>query len=266
MMFDRYTVRARKVIGLARQEAGRLNHQYIGTEHLLLGLVLEGSGTACNVLRNLAIDLDEVVARVEKIVQPGPTMATALGGSLPFTPRTKRALEIAAEEGTNLRHNYIGTEHLLIALVREGEGVAAQVLLSFATAEHIREETLELLGEPAAGMPLSFDRLRAANVKRCEEVFHPVKAWSPTDWATALAGEVGEACNEIKKLRRLDGADAVLDTLQEREAIRVRVGRELADVIAYADLLAARMGIDLGAAVIAKFNEVSKKRNSTVYL
>jgi NTP pyrophosphatase (non-canonical NTP hydrolase) len=113
---------------------------------------------------------------------------------------------------------------------------------------------------------LSFDRLRAANEKRCEEVFHKVDSWSPTDWATALAGEVGEACNEIKKLRRLDGADASQDTAEKREELRMKIGVELADVIAYADLLAARLGINLGDQVISKFNEVSKKRNSTVFL
>lgn len=113
---------------------------------------------------------------------------------------------------------------------------------------------------------LSFGELRAANVKRVEEVFHKIDSWSPTDWATALAGEVGEACNEIKKLRRLDGADASEDTPTKREELRIKVGRELADVIAYADLLAARLGIDLGDQVISKFNEVSKKRGSTVYL
>jgi ATP-dependent Clp protease ATP-binding subunit ClpC len=144
-MFDRFTDRARKVMGLARQEAQRFNHQYIGTEHILLGLIQEGSGVAANVLRNLDVDPDKIRQEVEKIVQDGPTMATL--GQLPFTPRAKKVLELASEEATNLRHNYIGTEHLLLGLIRENEGVAAQVLMNLGLKlEEVREEVLELLG------------------------------------------------------------------------------------------------------------------------
>lgn len=113
---------------------------------------------------------------------------------------------------------------------------------------------------------LSFDELRIANVKRCEQVFHPVHEWSPTDWATAMAGECGEACNEIKKLRRLDGADSSIDTPAERERLRQVIGKELADLIIYADLLAARLNIDLSNAIAGKFNEVSEKCGSDVML
>jgi len=144
-MFDRFTDRARKVMGLARQEAQRFNHQYIGTEHILLGLIQEGSGVAANVLRNLDVDPDKIRVEVEKIVQDGPTMVTM--GQLPFTPRAKKVLELASEEATNLRHNYIGTEHLLLGLIRENEGVAAQVLMNLGLKlEDVREEVLELLG------------------------------------------------------------------------------------------------------------------------
>ena len=144
-MFDRFTDRARKVMGLARQEAQRFNHQYIGTEHILLGLIQEGSGVAANVLRNLDVDPDKIRQEVEKIVQDGPTMVSM--GQLPFTPRAKKVLELASEEATNLRHNYIGTEHLLLGLIRENEGVAAQVLMNLGLKlEEVREEVLELLG------------------------------------------------------------------------------------------------------------------------
>ncbi len=144
-MFDRFTDRARKVMGLARQEAQRFNHSYIGTEHILLGLIQEGSGVAANVLRNLDIDPDKIRAEVEKIVQDGPAMQAL--GQLPFTPRAKKVLELASEEATNLRHNYIGTEHLLLGLIRENEGVAAQVLMNLGLKlEEVREEVLELLG------------------------------------------------------------------------------------------------------------------------
>ncbi|RMG18239.1 MAG: ATP-dependent Clp protease ATP-binding subunit [Planctomycetota bacterium] len=144
-MFDRFTDRARKVMGLARQEAQRFNHQYIGTEHILLGLIQEGSGVAATVLRNLAVDPEKIRVEVEKIVQDGATMVTM--GQLPFTPRAKKVLELASEEASSLRHNYIGTEHLLLGLIRENEGVAAQVLMNLGLMlEDVREQVLELLG------------------------------------------------------------------------------------------------------------------------
>lgn len=113
------------------------------------------------------------------------------------------------------------------------------------------------------GKKLTFDRLRRANVARCESVFHKVDAWSPCDWATALAGETGEACNWIKKLRRLDGADAHLDSRQGRSYIIGETAKELADVVIYADLLAARLGVSLEDAVRTKFNQVSDRRQAT---
>jgi len=113
---------------------------------------------------------------------------------------------------------------------------------------------------------LTFSKLRNANVKRCEDVFHPLDSWSPTDWATAMAGECGEACNNIKKLRRLDGTDGSLDTKYERTRLIYETGKELADLVIYADLLSARLGIDLGDMVANKFNEVSEKRGSKVTL
>lgn len=113
---------------------------------------------------------------------------------------------------------------------------------------------------------LGFDQLRVANVKRCEQVFHKLNDWSPCDWATAMAGECGEACNEVKKLRRLDGADASHASESNREYYRAKIGKELADLVIYADLLAARLGLDLGRAVVDKFNEVSEKRESSVTL
>jgi NTP pyrophosphatase (non-canonical NTP hydrolase) len=113
---------------------------------------------------------------------------------------------------------------------------------------------------------ISFQRLRDCNVKRCEEVFHALADWSPTDWACALAGEAGETCNKVKKLRRLDGADERLDTPERREELRREIALELADTVIYADLLAARLGIDLGQAVKVKFDEVSRQRGSGIYL
>jgi ATP-dependent Clp protease ATP-binding subunit ClpC len=144
-MFERFTDRARKVMGLARQEAQRFNHEYIGTEHLLLGLVQEGSGVAANVLRNMEVDLKKIRQEVEKMVQTGNNLVTM--GQLPFTPRAKKVLELSLEEATNLGHNYVGTEHLLLGLLRENESVAAKVLINIGLKlEDVRDEVLDFLG------------------------------------------------------------------------------------------------------------------------
>jgi len=144
-MFERFTDRARKVMALANQEAQRFNHEYIGTEHILLGLVKEGSGVGANVLKNLDVDLRKVRLEVEKLVKSGPDMVTM--GKLPQTPRAKKVIEYAIEEARNLNHNYVGTEHLLLGLLREHEGVAAQVLMNLGLKlEEVREEVLNLLG------------------------------------------------------------------------------------------------------------------------
>src|SRR5882757_1480053 len=145
LMFERFTDRARKVMALANQEAQRFNHEYIGTEHILLGLVKEGSGVGANVLKNLDVDLRKVRLEVEKLVKAGPEMVTM--GKLPQTPRAKKVIEYAIEEARNLNHNYVGTEHLLLGLLREHDGVAAQVLMNLGLKlEEVREEVLNLLG------------------------------------------------------------------------------------------------------------------------
>lgn len=146
-MYERFTDRARKVMQLANQEAQRFNHEYIGTEHILLGLVKEGSGVAANVLKNLDIDLRKIRLEVEKIVQHGPGGDQVVMGRLPHTPRAKKVIEYSIEEARNLNHNYVGTEHLLLGLLREQEGVAAQVLMNLGLKlEDVREEVLNLLG------------------------------------------------------------------------------------------------------------------------
>src|ERR1700677_5118810 len=144
-MFERFTELARKVMSLANQEAQRFNHEYIGTEHILLGLVKEGSGVGANVLKTLDVDLRKVRLEVEKLVKSGPDMISM--GKLPQTPRAKKVIEYAIEEARNLNHNYVGTEHLLLGLLREQEGVAAQVLMNLnLKLEEVREEVLNLLG------------------------------------------------------------------------------------------------------------------------
>ena len=149
-MYERFTDRARKVMQLANQEAQRFNHEYIGTEHMLLGLVKEGTGVAANVLKNLEVDLRKIRIEVEKLVQSGPEMITM--GKLPQTPRAKKVIEYSMEEARNLNHNFVGTEHILLGLLREQEGVAAQVLMNLGLKlEEVREEVLNLLGNGLEG-------------------------------------------------------------------------------------------------------------------
>src|SRR5262245_28823261 len=146
-MYSRFTDRARKVMQLANQEAQRFNHEYIGTEHILLGLVKEGSGVAANVLKNLDIDLRKIRQEVEKIVQHGPGGEEAVMDRLPHTPRAQKVIDYSVEEARNLNHNYVGTEHILLGLLRETESVAAQILMNLGLElERGKRELLILLG------------------------------------------------------------------------------------------------------------------------
>ncbi len=151
-MFNKFTERARKVILLAKQEAKRFNHDYIGTEHVLLGLLREGEGVAAAVLQSLGMNLNNIRLEVEKLVQLGPS--TVVSGDLPFTPKAKKVMELAMEEARTLGHNYIGTEHLLLGLIREGEGVASQVFMNMGLdLEKVREEVIKLLGSTTPSSP-----------------------------------------------------------------------------------------------------------------
>ena len=150
-MFERFTDRARRVVVLAQEEARLLNHNYIGTEHLLLGLVQEGEGVAATALTELSISLEAVRAQVEEIIGQGQRPPT---GRIPFTPRAKKVLELSLREAKQLDHNYIGTEHILLGLLREGEGVGAQVLVKLGgDLSRVRQQVLQVLsGSAAAGM------------------------------------------------------------------------------------------------------------------
>ena len=142
-MFERFTERARQVVVLAQDEARALKHNYIGTEHILLGLLREEEGLAARVLESLVITVEEVRAQVARIVGQGDEVTT---GQIPFTPRAKKVLELALREALSLGHNYIGTEHILLGLVREGEGLAAMVLTRLgADLEAVRARVLDEL-------------------------------------------------------------------------------------------------------------------------
>src|SRR3989338_6025674 len=149
-MFNRFTERARKVILLAKEEAKRFNHDYIGTEHILLGLVREGEGVAAVVLQKMGISLQQIRLEIEKIVKPGPS--TIISGDIPFDPKAKKAIELSGEEARALGHNYIGTEHILLGLIKEGEGVASMVLLNLGLdLDKVRQEIVEILGSATPG-------------------------------------------------------------------------------------------------------------------
>jgi len=148
-MFERFTDRARRVVVLAQEEARMLNHNYIGTEHILLGLIHEGEGVAAKALEQLNISLDAVRSQVEEIIGQGQAAPT---GHIPFTPRAKKVLELSLREALQLGHNYIGTEHILLGLIREGEGVAAQVLQKLgADLNRVRQQVIQLLSGYAGG-------------------------------------------------------------------------------------------------------------------
>jgi ATP-dependent Clp protease ATP-binding subunit ClpC len=152
-MFERFTDRARRVVVLAQDEARSLNHDYIGTEHLLLGLIHEGEGVAAKALESLGISLDGVRRQVEEIIGRGQQ---APSGHIPFTPRAKKVLELSLRESLQLGHNYIGTEHILLGLIREGKGVAAQVLVKLgADLNRVRQQVIQLVHGQQVEEPVS---------------------------------------------------------------------------------------------------------------
>lgn len=147
-----FTERVRRVLQLAREEAVELRHEYVGTEHILLGLCREGEGVAAASIQNLNVDLDDIRNGILDTIKRGITKAT--GPDLPYTSRAKKVLELSMTEARELRHSYVGTEHLLLGMIREERGIAAQILGSMGlTAETVRKEILRLLGAESAGEP-----------------------------------------------------------------------------------------------------------------
>lgn len=215
-MFERFTDRARKVMALAGQEALRLNHEYIGTEHVLLGLINEGQGVGAGTLRKLGLDLSQVRAEVERLARPGPDMLIA--GALPHTPRVHKMIEFAVEEARELGHNYVGTEHLLLGLLRVNDGVAALVLSNLQIdMESCRREVLTIVGtdgpEPYA---LSAGR-RIRNLT--VEIQHRIKLLE-REMKHAVEREQDEA------------ADALLARIEEARDSLEQVERDLTTILA----------------------------------
>lgn len=201
-MFNRFTERARKVIILAKEEARRFNHDYIGTEHILLGLIREGEGVAAAVLEKMGLDLQTIRLEVEKVVQPGPS--TQILGDIPFTPRAKKALELAAEEARALGHNYIGTEHILLGIIKEGESVASQVLLNLGLdLERVRNEIMTVLGAATPGF---------SSQQQQQQQQQPAAGRSKTPALDAFGRDITHAAKEGK-------LDPVIDRKMEIDRI-----------------------------------------------
>ena len=203
-MSNRFTERAQRVILIAQEEAKRLNHDYVGTEHLLLGLIALGEGVAAQVLANLGVDLRRVRSEIEKIVGTGDNVM--LLGEIPFTPRAKKVLELAVEEAQNMGHNYVGTEHLLLGLIREEEGVAARVLENLGIRlDVVREEVISLLGE---GQP------HAAQQQQSSGSSSKPKSKTPT---------LDEFGRDLTVLAKEKKTDPVIGRADEIERLRAKI-------------------------------------------
>jgi len=201
-VFERFTDRARRVVVLAQDEARMLNHDYIGTEHLLLGLIGEGEGVAARALESLGISLDAVRQQVEQVIGRGEQ---APSGHIPFTPRAKKVMELALREANDLGHSYIGTEHILLGLIREGDGVAAGVLTGLgADRPRVRQQVTQLLGGRAGkGAPGAGSRLgKRARTRLLED---------------ALA-QIGSLDQRLAAIERWVGMRPDLDDLDEKIA------------------------------------------------
>jgi ATP-dependent Clp protease ATP-binding subunit ClpA len=227
-MFERFTDRARRVVVLAQEEARMLSHNYVGTEHILLGLIHEGEGVAAKALESLGISLEAVRAQVEEIIGHGEQTPS---GHIPFTPRAKKVMELSLREALELGHDYIGTEHILLGLIREGDGVAAQVLIRLgADLNRVRQQVIALLyqskeprlaRQPAGeGAPLPEVQARLDAVE---------------DWLAAVEQRVGtgpdtnDLDEQIDRVRRERLAAANAQEYEQAAALRNREKELLAD-------------------------------------
>ena len=227
-MFERFTDRARRVVVLAQEEARMLDHNYIGTEHLLLGLIHEGEGVAAKALEAMGISLDAVRQQVEAIIGRGQQ---APSGHIPFTPRAKRVLELSLRESGQLGHNYIGTEHILLGLVREGEGVAAQVLVKLgADLNRVRQVVIQLLDAHGAE---SRPKPRGTRAGVIEDVLARLDSMDGRLTAierwVGMGPDVRDLDQEIAQLRRDKEAAIESQDFEAAAAIRDAEVRLLAD-------------------------------------
>jgi len=230
-VFERFTDRARKVVVLAQEESRRLNHNYIGTEHILLALIHEGEGIAAQALESLGVSLEEARQTVEEIIGEGASTPT---GHIPFTPRAKKVMELSLREALQLGHNYIGTEHLLLGLIREGEGVGAQVLGNLgADLNTVRDKIIQILsdytgGKAASGEvePILPSSVRLARLER-----------EQAEQESVPKGKIVPRCPRCRA--------EIADTIQyETQAVKERDGEGSRDVVV---VFCGRCGNALGA-------------------
>jgi ATP-dependent Clp protease ATP-binding subunit ClpA len=237
-VFERFTDRARRVVVLAQEEARMLNHNYIGTEHLLLGLVHEGEGVAARALESVGVSLNAVRQQVEEIIGQGEQAPT---GHIPFTPRAKKVIELAGREANDLGHNYVGTEHLLLGLIREGDGVAAQTLAKLGVdLAGVRLQVVDLLhGRAGSGLlsqrPRRGKRARdrlfddaLVRVDSLDRRLAAIERW------VGMRPDMSDLDQQISQVRRdkesaidaqdFEAAAALRD--KEKELIAARIGRE----------------------------------------
>jgi ATP-dependent Clp protease ATP-binding subunit ClpA len=230
-MFERFTDRARRVVVLAQEEARMLNHNYIGTEHILLGLIHEGQGVAAKALEDLGISLEDARGLVEQIIGQGQAAPT---GHIPFTPRAKKVLELSLREALQLGHNYIGTEHILLGLIREGEGVAAQVLLQLGAAfDRVRQVVIQLLqnyaGTPEGkarefpGSKVAESVAYAEHLQRVEELakkeaeaLGESKVRADHRWVASLRLDIEDVTEALQKLQ--SALERALEDIRRRQS------------------------------------------------
>src|SRR5215213_3981188 len=224
-MFERFTDRARRVVVLAQEEARMLSHNYIGTEHILLGLIHEGEGVAAEALESLGISLEAVRAQVEEIIGQGQQAPL---GDIPFTPRAKKVLELSLREALRLGHNYIRTEHILLGLIREGEGVAAQVLVKLgADLNRVRQQVTRMLSgrerspdphQPQPAARASSQAMRRYQVEVQFELFGEGDRLETAVRRTheALRGPTDASAADLNLALRLLVADAVIMGVSQR--------------------------------------------------
>jgi hypothetical protein len=233
-MFERFTDRARRVVVLAQDEARRLDHTWIGTEHILLGLIREGEGVAAKALESLGISLDAVRQQVEEIIGHGQQTPS---GHIPFTPRTKKVLELSLREALQLGHDYIGTEHILLGLIREGDGVAAQVLVMLgADQNRVRQQVIQLLhgrsAEPGSTRPVERELRLPSAVKTLleglEQRLTVIEQRVGTGPDTSdLDEQIAQACREKESaVDAHDYAQAAARRDREKELLAAKAARQ----------------------------------------
>jgi hypothetical protein len=207
-MFERFTDRARRVIVLAQEEARLLNHNYIGTEHILLGLIHEEEGVAARALTELGISLEAVRVEVEEIIGQGQSAPT---GHIPFTPRAKKVLELSLREALQLGHNYIGTEHILLGLIREGEGVAAQVLIKLGgSRDQVRAKVIQVLSDAGPGA----EQVPGGQVRLSQEAVTAMIAGGPGAYQEQTSPELVRVVPLAREVFRGSGLRVVLISLE----------------------------------------------------